>query len=132
MIEIEQVAHEKSTICIYVTLLDIDETETNPKSMLWTLVDSSGNIMNSREQVVVAAGSLGTALDSEGRASTLIVLSGDDLVLSETEETSRKVTRDGASRRVVIEATYDSSVGTDLPVTGAGEFFVTNLPYLTA
>ena len=130
MIKIEQKAYEKSTICLYVTLLDIDKTAVTPKTMLWTLVDKNDDIMNAREQVTVPVGNLGAVQDSEGRVSTRIVLSGDDLLITEAEETNNTVSRDGALRRLVIEATYDGTCGNDLPVTGAGEFVVINLPYI--
>ena len=130
MITLDVSINEKSTKCFFVTLKD-SANVIIPTSLKWTLVDPLWAIVNLREQIVVPVGELGAGLDEEGQASTVIVLSGDDLALTALEEASRRVERDGAFRYLVIEATYDGDCGNDLPFNEAIKFTVENLPYIT-
>lgn len=102
-------ANEKSTYVVDVSFFDEDNNPVVPNNVAWTLTDLSGNVINSRTQVSISP------------ATTVsIVLSGLDLALSPTEITT-------GSRLVTVEADYDSSLGSALPLNEEAEFTVTNL-----
>lgn len=88
----------------------------SPDTLMWTLLDGVGNIVNSQEQVEVAV----------PESTVYIVLAGDDLASGLTDS-SRK-------RRLVIEATYTETIGgtefTELPIHEAAEFDIEELPYI--
>lgn len=109
-------AEEESTYIVQCTFTDEDGNAVVPNSINWTLTDDDGTVINSREQVAV--GSPASSIE--------VVLSGDDLLLSETEETY-----EAASRIFTIEATYDSDAGSDLPLKNSCQFVVRNLKYIT-
>ena len=91
------VAGEESTYVIEVAFEDETGAAVipNTSSIKWTLTDTYGNVINSRNQVAVAS------------ASTInIVLSGDDLSIGTS----------GLTRVILIEATYNSSLGSNLPL----------------
>lgn len=101
---------ERSTRIVTVDLVDEDGNAVTPKSANFTLTDGNGALVNSRDAVPI------TPL-----ASTLnVVLEGDDLVAGATLEER--------TRCVVIEGTYDSSHGSDLPINSACKFLVIDLP----
>lgn len=115
MIQIQEQAKEESTYVFVVTLTDEVGDVVVPASLKWTLTDRAGAVVNEREQVDFAG------LSAENK----IVLSGDDLQILPAEE-SRKT----ADRRFIIEATYDSTLGSGLPVTGVAAFKVVNFVYI--
>ena len=125
MIKITTPINEKSTKCVHVVLREArTDLVVAPTSLKWTLITTSGEIVNDREQIPVAQEKLGAALD-HGNVATIIVLSGNDLGCYESE-TGALVTR-----YLVVEGTYDSSCGDDgLPITEYVEFTITNIPYL--
>lgn len=103
-------ANEKSTFIIVVSFKDEDGDAETPTSVTWTLTDSDGNIINSRQDVSIAA------------ASTInVVLSGDDLQIV-NENVSSPV-----SRILTIKAVYNSTLGNDLPLKEQIEFSINNL-----
>lgn len=106
------IAKEKSTFIVTVTFTDEDGAAVAPKTLTWSLTDASNNIINSREDVAV----------SSPAASNKIVLSGDDLQIQSIEDSESYV-----RRRFVVEATYDSDAGNDLPVKDAASFVMENL-----
>lgn len=99
-------AVEKSTYVVVATFTNESGVAIAVKTITWTLTDSSGNIVNSRENV---AGTPGSTVN--------IVLSGNDL----------NITTYGKSRVLTINATYDSDYGTDLPLKSAATFRITDL-----
>ena len=102
-------AVEKSTYAITASFTDEDGAAEDIKTLTWTLSDSSGNIVNSREdESVTTPGS-----------SESIVLSGDDLEFMGSD--------DAGDRVLTISATYDSALGTDLPLKDSAAFTVINL-----
>jgi len=104
-----RVAIEKSTYIITVSFFDEVEAAEDVKTMKWTLTDTAGNIINEREDVVVA----------DPESVETIVLSGDDLaIISDT---------DNGKRLFTVEATYDSILGNDLPLNGEAAFTVVDL-----
>ena len=111
MEKLTTLATEQSTYIITVAFTDEDGASVVPKTVVWTLTDTSGTVINSRTQVSATPG-----------ASVDIVLSGDDLAI--TGET-------GKERNVVVEATYDSSRGNDLPLTDGVRFTISPLPYVS-
>lgn len=99
-------ADEESTYVVGATFTDEDGDSAVPSSITWTLTDAAGNVINSRENVSITPA-----------ASINIVLSGDDLAIG----------TNGTSRRVTIKATYNSSLGSGLPLTGECYFSIADL-----
>lgn len=104
-----RIAKEKSTYMVIVSFFDEAEAAEDVKTMKWTLTDTGGNIINSREDVVVT---------DPGSVET-IVLSGDDLAIIDAT--------DDGKRLFTVEATYDSTLGNDLPLNGEANFTVVDL-----
>ena len=135
MIEIEEKAGENGTKCFFIILKDEDnENILTPVSMLYTLVDSDENVINNVEQAVVDPAELGATtitVDGTAKASTKIVLSGDDLQITADEHNNRRVQRAGyVLRDLVIEATYDGVCGNGLPKNEYIRFPIENIPYI--
>jgi len=109
-------AKEKSTYVITVAFSDENGDALVPKTMKWSLTDTSGTVINARDQVVVAVPA----------ASNDIVLSGDDLQIKSLE-----VSQDTVVRVLIIEATYNSDLGSDLSVNDDAGFEIENLVKIT-
>ena len=104
------IAHEKGTIVVRAAFTDEDgDTVTPASDVLWTLTDTAGTVINSRQDVAVSAA-----------ATVNIVLSGDDLAL-QTGEAGR------VERRILVATTYNSSLGTGLPLKKSGAFLIDDL-----
>lgn len=114
MITITDLAKEKGTIIFTVAFTDEDGAAAVPKTLKWSLTDNAGTVINSRDQVPVTVPA----------ASNDIVLSGLDLQMG-TEVTTYVV------RKFIVEATYDSSLGNDLPVKDTAVFKIENLTKVT-
>ena len=98
-------AVEQSTFAITMAFTDSSGTAVIPDSLSWTLVDINGNVMNSREDVVVAVPA----------ASTVITLSGDDLAIPDSS----------AKERILLcTGTYTSDLGSGLPLKESVKFFI--------
>ncbi len=111
----ENYAVEESTAKLTISFTDEDDQVVTPNSINWTLTDDQGTIINSRDNESVAV-----------PASTIIVgLSGDDLAL-QTGETGNYV-----YRIFTIEAVYNSSLGSNLPLKDSLKFAVRNLVAVT-
>lgn len=91
-------ANERSTYAVDVSFFDEDDVAVTPTSITWTLSDVQGNVINSREDVAVAVPA----------ATITIVLSGLDLVLDNTYVSN--------IRKILIKATYTSTLGSGLPL----------------
>lgn len=87
---------EGSTFFPIVDFTNEDENPVTPETIKWTLTDGAGNIMNDRENIVVATPA----------ESIEIKLIGDDLIL----ESSNVV------RILLVKATYNSSRGSNQPL----------------
>jgi len=87
-----------------------DETGAGvtPSSANWTLTDTSGTVINSRDAVTIS--SLAASVD--------VVLSGDDLALSSGFSGTAE------ERVLTVEYVYDSDAGSDLPGKGECHFFI--------
>jgi len=96
------VAQEEGTYIITAAFTDEGDSAVTPNVITWTLTDRDGDVINSREDVSV-----------DTPASSIdIVLSGDDLAIG----------TNGISRVLLVEATYDSDAGSDLPLKGQVRF----------
>lgn len=116
MITISTEANEQGTAFITFDFTDENGDAKTPVSLKWTLTDSSGTVINSREQVAVVALA----------SSVTITLSGNDLQILSTESAKRAV-----YRWIIVEATYNSTLGNGLPATEEGRFLLNNLHYIS-
>ena len=108
-------AAEESTFIVTAVFKDEDGDLVVPNAgtVIWTLTDKDGTVINSREDV------------AETSASTVnIVLSGDDLTLIDQDCLEEE-------RRVTIQAEYDSVLENNLPIKGVAIFTVVNLISIT-
>src|SRR6056297_2410833 len=96
------VAKELGTYVITASFTDEDGAAVVPNIVVWTLTNGDQKVVNSRASVSATPAS-----------SITIVLSGDDLSLD-----------DGEERWIRVNATYDSSNGTDLPLRETEQFLV--------
>jgi hypothetical protein len=104
-------ANEKGTYIITVNFYDEDDVAVTPNSLTWTLSDVDGNVINSREDVVVNTPS----------STEEIVLTGEDLAIQEGE------TDEIVLRKFTVEAAYDSDAGSNLPLKDEATFGLNNL-----
>lgn len=109
------VAQEQSTYIITCAFTDEDGDAVIPDSIVWSLTDTDGTVINSRDQEAV----------SVPAASVDIVLSGDDLAL-QSGETATKI-----QRRLLVEAVADTDAGNDLPLKAEAIFLIENLTKIT-
>lgn len=91
-------ALEDSTFVVTATFTDEDEAAVTPQTIEWSLKDENGNVVNSRS---AESETPGTSID--------ILLSGDDL--DPGTATVGKVL-------LTVTATYNSTLGNDLPLMG--------------
>lgn len=99
-------AIDKSTYVIVATFRDEDDALVTPNSGLnWTLTKLDGTVINSRNAVSITPGT-----------SVTIVLSGADLDYD-----------DGRERVLTIQGTYDSDLGSNLPLKDQVRFTVQDL-----
>lgn len=108
--------NEQSTGAFDCVFTDENGDSVTPDSVKWTITDSSGNVINEREQVVVAS----------PEATTTITIYGDDLKILESEAGNAYV-----ARFIVVEGTYTSKLGAGLPTTEEAYFTVKNLRYIS-
>lgn len=100
-------ATEESTFVITVVFKDEDGTLVIPVSATWSLSTIDGTIINERDSVGISPAS-----------SVDIILSGDDLQILEADSLSRVLT---------IEGTYNSALGSSLPIKDEIYFSIQNL-----
>ena len=108
-------AVEESTYVVTMNFYDEDDEPVAPASASWTLSDSDGAIINSREDVELS----GLA------AEMSVVLSGDDLALT------TGFAGNAEERVFTIKATYNSDLGVGLPLKDQLKFPVYNLNAIT-
>lgn len=105
-------AAEEGSYVMNVRFYTLAGTTAAPKTLTWTLTDSSGTVINARQDVNVAA----PAADQD------ILLSGDDLQVLAGE------TDDYLIRVFLIEGTFDDAdLGNDLPFKKEVRFLLENL-----
>jgi hypothetical protein len=103
-------AVEESTYVITAAFKDEDGTAVTPQTVVWTLTDKDGTVINSREDV-----------SETPDTSISVVLTGDDLAVSTV----------GRTRVLTILATYNSDYGSLLKLKAAATFSVENLIAVT-
>lgn len=102
-------AVEGSTFAVTVSFKDEEGNAVTPNAIAWSLYNTAGVIVNSRQAVAVAVLS----------STITIVLSGNDLALASEAVESE-------TRRLIVSATYDSALGWSLPMAESFEFKVLN------
>ena len=108
--------NEKSAGVITVAFEDEDGDAVIPTSIKWTLTTVNGvTVINSRDQE-----------DITPAASVDILLEGDDLALTETEQSVKEI-----DRRLTVEAVYDSDLGIDIPLKDDKVITIRNLRYIS-
>ena len=90
-------AIEGGTYVISFSFTDEDGDPVTPNQLSWTLTDDEGNVINSREDVVI----------SPPAASVDVLLQGDDLDPGDSKL---------AELIFTIEGTYNSDLGSNLPI----------------
>ena len=101
------VANEKSTYVIEASFKDEFGTAVVPTSIIWTLTDTNGVVINSR-----------TAVSVTPAETITIVLSGADLAFTGVINVYRDLT---------IKAVYNSTMGTALPLNSSIRFLIQQL-----
>ena len=101
---------EESTAKVTVTFTDEDGASTTPTAVTWALTDAAGNVINSREDVAVTPA-----------ASVSFLLTGDDLAIGSN----------GTQRVLLIEATYNSTLGSGVPLKSQATFRIQDLVAVT-
>ena len=89
-----ETAPELGSYPIQIQITDSSNSVIVPDSATWSLFDKRGNVINQRENVVVAPATL-----------TNVLLSGDDL----------KIGSFGIDRFFLFEFTYTSTLGSGIP-----------------
>ena len=107
---IDTPAVEESTYVVTASFTDENDTPVVPNTITWSLTDLDGDPINYRSDVEVLSPA----------ASITLVLKGDDLQIAAGEGGS-------AQRILTLEATYDSSLGNDLPLKESMIFRVLDL-----
>jgi len=102
-------AKEEGTFIVNAAFADEDGNAETPSAVTWTLTDTSGNVINSREDEVITPDE-----------SVDIILSGDDLAL-QLDESGNVV------RVLTVEALYDSDLQNNLPLKSAVKFIIDSL-----
>jgi len=107
-------AKDKSTYIITLTFFDETGVAINPTSIIWSLFDGGGNVVNLKSDIHA----------SSNNGMVVVVLQGDDLDPG-TTNLSRK-------RRFAVSALYDASINnelfTELPLNDEIEFLIEDLP----
>ena len=109
--ELSTAAVELGTYCVTAAFTDENDDAVVPSSINWSLIDLNGKIINSRNEVSIGAPA----------SSIDIVLSGDDLEIRASERKLDKV-----HRLVLVEAVFDSDLGSDLPLNDQCQFPILN------
>ncbi len=105
---LDKKAVEQSTFVVTASFTDENGDTVVPNTLKWSLVDSDGKAVNDRRNVSVTPDS-----------SVDVILSDNDLKIDKD--------RDKILRWIVFEGTYDSDLGSDLPLKEQAEFTVLNL-----
>ena len=99
-------ATDLSTYVVRVSFFDENGDPTTPLTALWTLTDDVNNVINGRDQEPIV---------SPAQIED-ILLTDDDLAFS-----------DGENRVLTVESTYDSDLGSGLPLNAEYRFKVADL-----
>ena len=105
-------AVERSTYVVDLTFTDENGDAVTPTAVTWTLTDELGNVVNGRDGVTVSP-----------VAEVAVVLSGLDLAVGGDLA--------GLGRRLLVEATYDSDLGSNLSLKDEVRFKIGDTVHLT-
>lgn len=106
-------AVEEATFGIRCVFKDENDNALTPQSMTWTLTDRDGTVINSRDGIAVVNPS----------STQTITLSGEDLALQGTS--------DSRLRRLLVEITFNSNLGNELPLKDSAEFEIDDLIHVS-
>jgi len=106
--QLENSAIEKSSFVIRCTVRDANQALVTPTSMVWTLSDTKGRIINEKEDVPVV----------DPSSVEDILLYGEDLALEQ---------RNNRMRIFTMLATWSGSYGESIPVRKAVRFEIKDL-----
>ena len=95
--KLDEKAVESGTYAVTMAFTDDDGIAVSPSTLLWTLTDLNGTVMNSRENVEISSPS----------TTATITLSGDDLKI---------INRAAPERILLVHGTYSSDLGVGLPI----------------
>ena len=106
-------ANERSTYIVDVSFWDENDVAVVPNAGLsWTLTDENGTVINGRDATAISP------------ATTVsIVLSGLDLAIGDGLY--------GTQRHLLVEGTYNSSLGNNLPIKEEIVFRINDFVHLT-
>ena len=110
-VDLRESVPEEGTCVITTEFEDEDSNPVIPTAITWTLTDDEGNVVNSRENIAVGVPA----------ASIDILLYADDVQIGVF----------GTVRRLLVQATYDSVLGSNLPLKGECYFTIENLTKVT-
>ena len=105
-------ANEEGACVVEFTFKDENTNNVVPNSATWSLVDSRGAVVNSRNQVAL----------SSLAATMKVVLSGNDLVVNSVH---------GKERIFIVEYVYNSLNGTNLPNKDFCQFSIQDITGIT-
>ena len=108
---LRELAEEQSTYPVLVRCEDESGNPVVPNEITWSLMKLDGEIVNERD---------GVALTPSFEMT--IMLTGDDLAVEDGE--TRK-------RTILVEGTYDSNLGNDLPIRDSVRFRIKDLKGVT-
>ena len=106
------IAKEKSTYMITIACTDEDGAAVAPATLTWSLSKSDGTAINSKTDVAI----------SSPTSSETVVLSGDDLQIYASDDYIRVF---------VVEGTYNSDLGSGLPLKGSAKFQIEDIAAVT-
>ena len=109
------VAKEDGTYIITAAFTDEDGNAVAPATLNWSLTDLEGAVINEREEKEVANPS----------ATETFVLSGDDIQVLSTEYGGT------VTREFTVEGTYNSDLGSGLPIKDSVRFTIDELVAVT-
>lgn len=102
---------EKGTAKVTVSgFTDESGSSVTPTTFTWTLTDLAGNVINGRSAVSVTPA-----------ASVSFLLTGNDLAMSGSD----------ARRMLLIECTYTSTLGSNLPLKAQASFSIEGMVGVT-
>lgn len=100
---------EESTAYLGLSFLDENGVAMTPKTATWTLSQTDGTIINSREDV---------SITTPGSTETVVLTGSDLVIVNDLDEEVRVFT---------VEGTYDDAPLTDLPFKDQVEFVIINM-----
>lgn len=109
-IKLDKRAAEKGVYGITVSFFDSAGVAATPKTLVWSLTDMAGMIINNRKDVAIP----------EPASTETIVLRDDDLQITDSSKSKE-------FRLLIVSATYDDAVlGADCPLREEIRFVVEN------